>query len=101
MKMFPSTPLVALCPTENYFAVAYNSNTIEIFSIKDPDEVLNTIKCEKIKDVEWKSIKYSSDGKMLMITTNSSLIKIVNLETSNELCNFTGKVKKTRNCECH
>lgn len=87
---FPSTPLIAFHPesyfaTQNHiFAVAYNSNIIEIFTANNTKTSTNKFEFEKIDKVEWTSLKFSPDGAKLIVTTNSSLIKIIDAVTGQE-----------------
>lgn len=88
---FSSAPIIALNSTGKILAVAYDSSTIEIFSVDNLSESVNKIEPGKRSGVEWKSIKFSPDDKMLMISTNSTDVLIVNTLTGKEMHNLTGK----------
>lgn len=88
-RKFPSqTLLVAFHPGEAFFAVAYNSSVIEIFSVDNLKESREKFELRGTANVEWTDIKFSSDGELLMITTNSSLIIIFNILKKKECQNF-------------
>lgn len=94
---FPSTPLVAFHPnsfwenTNHLFAVAYNSSIIEIFTANNTEKSENKFEFERINGVEWTSLKFSPDGSKLIVTTNSSLIKIIESSTGQEISDLKGK----------
>lgn len=90
-KEFPSTPLVAFHPSTAIIAVAYNSCTIEIFTTKQLTESIRKAEFEVIPGVQWTSLKFSDNGEMLMITTNSTSIRIFDAVTLAELHNFRGE----------
>lgn len=89
---FPSPALVAFHPLGELFAVAVNS-TIEIFSRKDYNESINKFEFDKVDGVEWKGLKFSSSGDLLMVTTNSSSIWIIDAIKGIELHHFRGVLK--------
>lgn len=91
-KEFPSTPFVAFHPSTAIIAVAYNSSTIEILSTRQLNESIRKAEMEVIPGVDWTGLKFSDNGEMLMITTNSTSIRIFNAVTLAELQNFRGKL---------
>ena len=89
-----STPtLAAFHPFGELFAVAINNSTIKIFSQKNVSENVNTFEFEAVDSVEWRGLKFSWSGKLLMVTTNSSSILIIDAATGEQLHNFRGKIK--------
>ncbi|CRK91059.1 CLUMA_CG004747, isoform A [Clunio marinus] len=87
---FDSTPLVAYHPSGEFFAVCHDSSIIKIFSRKKLSEEINKKEHEKLPGVEWTSLKYSNDGKLLMVTTNFKRVIIFCAETLDELHNLIG-----------
>lgn len=91
-ETFKSTPLVAFKPNEEgIIAVAYDSSTIEIYSCKNFKETLKKFELGTVADVEWTGIKFSPCGTILMVTTNSTSIVILDADTGQEMNNFRGK----------
>jgi COMPASS component SWD2 len=87
---FPASTLVAFHPHGELFAVSYNT-TIEIFTMKDFSESINKFQFEKVEGVDWKGLKFSNDGALLMVTTNSTSILIIDAIKGEELNNFRGE----------
>lgn len=96
MARFPSTPIIAIHPNGDILAVAYNSDTIEMFHTGDLVSSLRKIRSEKVGNVKWTRMKFSSDGKMIMVTTDSTYILIFDAvaiaDESNELFKLTGEI---------
>lgn len=89
---FPAATFIAFHPSGEVFAVAHSSSTIEIFSTRNLEKPTSKVKYERVADVEWTGIKFSDDGQLLMVTTNSSSILIFDTATTDELHNFKGKL---------
>jgi COMPASS component SWD2 len=85
---FPSIPLVAYHPFGEFLAVARESSIIEIYEKFNFLRSVNQIKLNKNEMIKWTRLKFSDDGRMLMITTNSSSILVIDLATGEELNNF-------------
>jgi COMPASS component SWD2 len=47
----------------------------------------STFKLPKEKDCEWTNLKFSADGKTIMLTTNGNIIRLIDA--------FTGQLKHT------
>jgi COMPASS component SWD2 len=88
MMNFPSLPLVAFHPTGDVIAVAYKSSIVELFAKNNFDESSNKFEFEKIDGVEWTGIKFSDNGKNLLVTTNSSSILVFDAVLGKEKHNF-------------
>ena len=43
------------------------------------------------KDIEWTGLKFSPDGKSILISTNGSVIKLIDSYAGTSLQTFTGK----------
>lgn len=71
-------PLVALHPTTDICALALDSNRIELYDIRamnfGPFAVLKL----NVDHVKWTSLKFSPNGKQLLISSNTSKIRLIN-----------------------
>ena len=96
---FPSTPLVAFHPysfsvnINHIFAVAYNSSIIEIFTTNNTEKSENKFEFVRLDGVKWTSLNFSPDGSKLIVTTNSSLIKIIDALSGQEINGLKGKLR--------
>lgn len=94
---FLSTPFVTFYPslipdkTKQTLAVAHNSKTIEVYETRNTSSSQKKFEFEKVDGVEWTSLKYSPDGKKFIVTTDSSLIKIIDAETGQEIMDIKGE----------
>lgn len=71
-------PLVALHPTSDICALALDSNRIELYDLRamnfGPFSVLKL----NNDNVKWTSLKFSPNGKQLLISSNTSKIRVIN-----------------------
>lgn len=71
-------PLVALHPTTDICALALDSNRVELFDLRamnfGPFAVLKL----NADNVKWTSLKFSPNGKQLLISSNTSKIRVIN-----------------------
>lgn len=86
------TPLIALHPSGECLAVATNSASIEFLDMRNLDNILKKFKLEKIEDVEWRGIKFSPDGRLLLVTTNSTCILVFDARDCVEMRNWKGNL---------
>lgn len=73
-------PLVALHPTTDICAVALDSNRIELYDLRSFAGPFSIFKLN-VDNVIWTSLKFSPNGKQLLISSNSSKIRIINSYT--------------------
>lgn len=84
----PDVPFVT--NFDDKLAVAYNSSIIEIYDVKDLQKHLH--RSQYKKRAEWTGIQFSPDGKMLMITTDSTYILVVDSKTGEEMSELSGEI---------
>lgn len=85
---FPSPPLVAFHPFGAFIVVAHSSSIIEIYDRSNFLQAINTFSFERIEGKNWTGLKFSDNGSMLMVTSNSTSILIISIITGQELHNF-------------
>ena len=104
-------PVAAFDPEGLIFAVGINSESVKLYdlrsfdkgpfsSFKFPGSILNDarifrqflIKLFLIteKDFEWTGLKFSPDGKTILISTNGSMIRLIDAFSGSSLQTFTG-----------
>lgn len=88
---FPASPLVTFHPSGDSLVVGHSHSIIEVFSMTDLSKSINKIETERIPDVEWTSVKFSEDGKLIMITTNSLNILIFDSIALQQTDNLLGE----------
>lgn len=89
-------PLAAFDPTGRIFAVGINSATIKLYDMKMYDKgPFVTFKMNKEEDCEWIELKFSPDGNVLMINTNSSIIRLIDAFDGKSLLTITGELFDT------
>lgn len=70
-------PVANFDPEGLIFAVGINSESVKLYDLKSFDKgPFNTFKLQQDKDCDWTGLKFSPDGKIIMIYTNLSLIHI-------------------------
>lgn len=74
----PSVPLVALHPkTDNLCAIGLEDNRIELHDLRFLHQPFTTFKFNK-EPIKWINLKFSTQGDQLLISTDSSKVRIVN-----------------------
>jgi hypothetical protein len=77
---FSAAPIVAMHPTEKRVAVAYRKGgdkyVLEVFDLRMNAVANFEVECE----FEWCDMRYSNDGRTVMVNTCESLIMIVDME---------------------
>lgn len=85
------TPLIALHSAEIILVVATESRTIEFFEMPNLDKCLKKFVFEKVEGVEWTSIKFSDEGRKLLVTTNSSCLLVFDATKQQEMHCWRGE----------
>uniref|UniRef100_F1L851 WD repeat-containing protein 82 n=1 Tax=Ascaris suum TaxID=6253 RepID=F1L851_ASCSU len=75
----PSRPVAAFDPEGLIFAAGINSDTIKLYDLRSFDKgPFVTFKVESdSKEGDWTGLKFSPDGKMIMLTTNGAAITLL------------------------
>ncbi|CAF0990549.1 unnamed protein product [Didymodactylos carnosus] len=81
-------PVANFDPEGLIFAAGINSEMIKLYDLRSFDKgPFSTFQLVKEKDCEWTNLKFSADGKMIMLSTNGTLIRLLDA--------FTGQIKHT------
>lgn len=71
-------PLVALHPTADICALALDSTRVELFDVRAMNLGPFAILRLNADNVKWTSLKFSPNGKQLLISSNTSKIRVIN-----------------------
>lgn len=71
-------PVANFDPEGLIFAVGINSESVKLYDLRSYDKgPFNTFKLQQDKECDWTGLKFSPDGKIIMIYTNGSVIHII------------------------
>lgn len=85
-------PVAAFDPEGLIFAAGVNSESIKLYDLRSFDKgPFVTFKLNQEKDCEWTGLKFSRDGKTILVSTNGSIIRLVDAFHGTPLQTFTGK----------
>ncbi|GIY61160.1 WD repeat-containing protein 82 [Caerostris extrusa] len=75
------------------FAVGLNSELIKLYDLKSFDKgPFNTFKLPQDKGCDWTNLKFSPDGKTILISTNGPVIHLIDAFQGTPLQEFTSHV---------
>jgi len=87
----PGRPVASLDPEGLIFAVGINSEVIKLYDLKSFDKgPFTTFKLHQEKDCEWTGLKFSADGKLILISTNGGVIRLIDAFNGQPKQEFTG-----------
>jgi COMPASS component SWD2 len=90
-----STPFVAFHPTFGWELAAATDFSVLKFDIRQMDKVLHKFNYEK--ETTFNGLKYSDDGKLLMVSTNKTLIITLNSDSGEDTGRFYDFQKNGQN----
>jgi COMPASS component SWD2 len=83
-------PVAAFDPEGLIFAAGINSESVKLYDLRSFDKgPFSSFKFTE-KEAEWTGLKFSPDGKTILISTNGSLIKLIDAFSGQSLQTFTG-----------
>ncbi|GBN69827.1 WD repeat-containing protein 82 [Araneus ventricosus] len=75
------------------FAVGLNSELVKLYDLKSFDKgPFNTFKLPQDKGCDWTGLKFSPDGKTILISTNGQVIHLIDAFQGTPLQEFTGYI---------
>jgi COMPASS component SWD2 len=87
----PGRPVTSYDPEGLIFAAGINSEYIKLYDLRSFDKgPFNTFKLPQEKECDWTGLKFSPDGKTILISTNGSVIRLVDAFQGTPLQTFTG-----------
>lgn len=85
-------PIAAYDPEGLIFAAGVNSESIKLYDLRSFDKgPFVTFKLNQEKECDWTGLKFSKDGKTILISTNGSIIRLVDAFHGTPLQTFTGE----------
>uniref|UniRef100_A0A131XGF5 Putative histone H3 lys4 methyltransferase complex and rna cleavage factor ii complex n=1 Tax=Hyalomma excavatum TaxID=257692 RepID=A0A131XGF5_9ACAR len=73
------------------FAVGLNSELVKLYDLRTFDKgPFNTFKLPQDRDCDWTGLKFSPDGKSILISTNGALIHLIDAFQGTPQQTFTG-----------
>ena len=108
-------PVAAFDPDGLIFAAGINSESVKLYDLRSFDKgpfssfkLQGEQKCSQLieisinnnyslfsadsKEIEWTGLKFSPDGKSILISTNGSVIKLIDSYNGTSLQTFTGDI---------
>ncbi|KAK2721871.1 hypothetical protein QYM36_003997, partial [Artemia franciscana] len=84
-------PVAAFDPEGLVFAAGVNSESVKLYDLRSFDKgPFATFKFSQEKDCDWTGLKFSPDGKSIMISTNGSIIRLIDSFDGRPIQTFTG-----------
>ncbi|XP_055639765.1 WD repeat-containing protein 82 [Toxorhynchites rutilus septentrionalis] len=84
-------PVAAYDPEGLIFAAGVNSESIKLYDLRSFDKgPFVTFKLNQEKECDWTGLKFSRDGKTILISTNGSIIRLIDAFHGTPLQTFTG-----------
>lgn len=86
-------PVSAFDPEGLIFAAGVNSESIKLYDLRSFDKgPFVTFLLNQEKECDWTGLKFSKDGKTILISTNGSMIRLIDAFHGTPLQTFTGKL---------
>lgn len=91
-------PVAAFDPEGLIFAAGVNSESVKLYDLRSFDKgPFSSFTLEtKSKEVDWTGLKFSPDGKSILISTSGSDIKLLDSFNGTPLQNFNGHLNTAR-----
>lgn len=87
--------IVAYDPEGIIFAAGVNSEAVKLYDIRSFDKgPFLTFNVGAEHDCEWTGMKFSADGKTILISTNGNMTRLIDAYTGALLKTFRGKLKR-------
>ena len=85
-------PVAAFDPDGLIFAAGINSESVKLYDLRSFDKgPFSSFRLQAdSKEIEWTGLKFSPDGKSIVISTNGSVIKLIDSYNGSTLQSFTG-----------
>ncbi|XP_070558836.1 WD repeat-containing protein 82-like [Ptychodera flava] len=84
-------PVCSFDPEGLIFGAGINSEMIKLYDLRSFDKgPFTTFRLQADRDCDWTGLKFSADGKMVLISTNGAVIRLIDAFTGNPLQTFMG-----------
>lgn len=90
-------PIASYDPEGLIFAAGVNSESIKLYDLRSFDKgPFVTFKLNQEKECEWTGLKFSKDGKTILISTDGAIIRLIDAFHGTPLQTFTGSKHSNR-----
>ncbi|KAI0226736.1 WD repeat-containing protein 82 [Lamellibrachia satsuma] len=87
----PGRPVAAFDPEGLIFAAGINSESLKLYDLRSFDKgPFTTFKLQQDKDCDWTGLKFSPDGKLILVSTNGQVIRLIDAFQGTPLQTFMG-----------
>lgn len=87
----PGRPVAAFDPEGLIFAAGINSECVKLYDLRSFDRgPFTTFKLTQDKDCDWTGMKFSPDGKLILISTNGQILRLIDAFQGTPLQTFMG-----------
>ncbi|XP_068720349.1 WD repeat-containing protein 82-like [Montipora capricornis] len=84
-------PVAAFDPEGLIFAAGVDSEMVKLYDLRSFDKgPFSTFHVQNDPNIEWTGVKFSSDGKMILLATNGGVIHLIDAFQGTQLHAFTG-----------
>ncbi|KAK7102482.1 WD repeat-containing protein 82-like [Littorina saxatilis] len=84
-------PVAAFDPEGLIFGAGVNSESVKLYDLRSFDKgPFATFKLPQDKECDWTGLKFSPDGKLILISTNGSVIRLIDAFHGTPLQTFVG-----------
>nr|CAB3267731.1 WD repeat-containing protein 82-like [Phallusia mammillata] len=91
MMSIPGRPIASFDPEGLIFAAGINSEMIKLYDLRSFDKgPFTTFRLQQDKDCDWTGLKFSSDGKLILISTNGTVVRLIDAFHGQPLQTFMG-----------
>lgn len=96
----PGRPVAAFDPEGLIFAAGINSEFVKLYDLRSFDKgPFATFKLPQECECDWTNLKFSPDGKTILISTNGTVIRLIDAYQGGPLQTFDGIQNKGLNLE--
>ncbi|CAH1784535.1 unnamed protein product, partial [Owenia fusiformis] len=87
----PGRPVAAFDPEGLIFAAGINSEMVKLYDLRSYDKgPFASFKMQQDRDCDWTGIKFSPDGKLVLISTSGQIIRLIDSFQGTPLQTFMG-----------
>lgn len=88
-------PIAAYDPDGIIFAIGINSECIKLYDVRMCGNPFATFKLNREKECDWTELKFSKDGKTILISTNGTITRLIDAFHGTPLQTLTGNANFT------
>ncbi|KAI5700094.1 WD repeat-containing protein 82-like [Diaphorina citri] len=91
IQLSGNKPIAAYDPEGLAFAIGVNSDSIKLYDVRSYDKgPFASFKCPGERGCEWTGLKFSPDGKLILVSTNGSIIRLFDAFNGNCVQSLSG-----------